>query len=32
MMPFELRDEKIFEFACHEANATVMKGMLEGGP
>jgi len=32
MMPFELRDEKIFEFACHEGNATVMKGMLEGGP
>ena len=31
MMPFQQSDEKIFEFACHEGNATVMKGMLEAG-
>lgn len=31
MMPFQHSDEKIFEFACHEGNAMVMKGMLEAG-
>lgn len=31
MMPFQQSDEKIFEFACHEGNGTVMKGMLEAG-
>jgi hypothetical protein len=31
MIPYQHSDEKIFEFACHEGNGTVMKGMLEGG-
>lgn len=31
MLPLMRSDEKMFEFACHEGNATVMKGMLEGG-
>jgi len=31
MMPFQQSDEKIFEFACHEGNAMVMKGMFEAG-
>jgi len=29
MMPFQHTDDRIFEFACHEGNDTVMKGMLD---
>jgi hypothetical protein len=31
MLPLKRSEDKMFEFACHEGNATVMKGMLEGG-
>lgn len=31
MIPLSRSDDKIYEVACHEGNATVMKGMLGGG-
>jgi hypothetical protein len=31
MIPLSHSNDRTFEFACHEGNLNVMKGMLEGG-
>jgi hypothetical protein len=30
MMPLQQRDETLYEFACHEGNFHIMRGMLDG--
>jgi hypothetical protein len=30
MMPLQRRDETLYEFACHEGNFHIMRGMLDG--